>query len=645
MSRTLHLHVLGPFAARWSDGEALTLSSRKAQALLAYLAVEPRGPTRERVANLLWGDRNDERARHNVRQVLSQIRSSCGPVVVSTSDRLTLDPERCWVDVIDFHRLAGSTDVASLSRCLALYLGDLLEGFAPREEELEAWLLRGRERLRTRACDAMDRLVEGLVADGRYDDAVEALARRLSLDPACEPAHRKLMDIYAKTGRRSDALRQYAACVEILGRELGAEPSAETKALREAIRQVKPNPTATRPQLSVADLAKDSDKPRVAVLPFEKISSNTDDYFADGITEDVITALSRFHSLHVIARGSTFVYKGQDTPDREIAQALGAQFLVRGSVQRDGDRVRINVQLLDGPRELNLWAHRFDRELTDVFFVQDEITSTIVSTLAGRVEAVELARARGAPIERLEAYDYVLRGKDHHHRFSANDCAACIDMFEKAIDRDPSYAAAHAWLACGLGQAMVFELDENARLVDRSQAAAERGLELDENDSECHRILAQVHLTRGNLGRALKHQERALFLNPNDDRSLCSMGEILAYAGRAEEAEQWVRKSLSLNPYHPQRYWTHLARAVFHRGRFIETLEILDQIGRPRRDDLAYAVAASVHLRDAAAVERYVTALRLAFPDFSASQFSRSLHYARDEDRNLLLDALVQAGL
>ena len=138
----------------------------------------------------------------------------------------------------------------------------------------------------------------------------------------------------------------------------------------------------------------------VAVLPFDNLSSEDDAYFADGMTEDITTALSCFHSLQVIARGSSFVYRGRDVPEHEIAAALGAQFLVRGSVQRAGQRVRINVQLLDGARGLHLWGHRYDRELEDVFEVQDEITATVVSTLAGRVEDAQLARAHAAPVER-----------------------------------------------------------------------------------------------------------------------------------------------------------------------------------------------------------------------------------------------------
>jgi adenylate cyclase len=621
------------------------LSTKKARALLAYLAVESgRAHTRDQLATLLWGETGDERARHNLRQALSKIRQCSGRLVISRGDSLELDPTGCSADVLEFEGLAKSDDADELLACFALYRGDLLDGMLPREPGYDDWLLLARGRLRNTACDAVDRLVAALVAEGRIREAIDALERRLSMDPACEPAHCELMELLVGKGRRSDALRQYQTCVEALARELGAEPSAETKALYERIRRAESEtgPEATRS--SAAPVRQpESDLPTVAVLPFDNLSDVDNGYFVDGIVEDIITALSCFNSLLVIARGSTFVYRGRDVPDRQIADELGAQYLVRGSVQRAGDRVRINVQLLDARAGTHVWGHRFDHQMEDVFLVQDEITSTLVSTVAGRVEAARLAHARKAPPERLAAYDLLLRGKEHHHRFTADDCRACLDMFDHAIERDPDYALAHAWLACGLGQAMVFELDDNAALAGRSRAAAERGLALDENESECHRVLAQVHLTGKDLKRSLWHQERALFLNPNDDRSVCSMGEILTYLGRSGEGEEWVRKSMQLNPYHPQRYWTHLARALFHLERLAEALEALEHIGQLRRDDHGYRVAASARLGDAALVARNVGELREAYPEFDATAFVADLPYERESDRELIRVALKAA--
>jgi adenylate cyclase len=383
--------------------------------------------------------------------------------------------------------------------------------------------------------------------------------------------------------------------------------------------------------------------PTVAVLPFDNLSGPDDSYFVDGIAEDIITALSHFSSLMVISRGSTFAYRGRDVSDRDAAAELGAQFLVRGSVRRAGNRVRINVQLLDAHAGSTLWAHRFDREIEDVFVVQDELSSTIVSTLAGRVEAARLAKARRAPPERLDAYDYVLRGKEHHHRYTAEDCRAAIEMFEHAVESDPGYAVAHAWLACGLGQAMAYRPDEHDALLDGAQVAAERGLELDSSDSECLRILAQISLMRRNLQRAIRYQEQGIFLNPNDDRSVCAMGEILSYAGRSEEAEDWVRKAMRLNPYHPPRYWSHLARALFHQGRHREALDALQNIRAPRVRERGFQVAAASALGDSEEIAKSVAALREVVPDFDPERFLQQLPYEDERDRKALLDALAAA--
>jgi len=642
MERTLQLQVLGPFKALWSDGEPVELTNKKARALLAYLAVENERPhARERLAGMLWSETGDERARHNLRQSLSAIRRSCGPVIAAEGDLLRLDRNRCTADVIDVKQLSGAETADELRQCLELYRGDLLEDLEPHEPVYDEWLGFARARLRKLACQAVDDLVRVLTAEKRHEEAIEALERRLALDPCCEAAHRQLMELLAAVGRRSEALRQYQACAELLERQLGAEPDFATRDLYLRLRGSETHPRGSAPVEAPAKAS----KPRLAVLPFDNLAGDTDAYFVDGIVEDITTAFSCFHSLVVIARGSSFAYRDRDVPERQIADELGAQFLLRGSVRRSKRRVRVGIQLIDALASVQLWGHRFDRDFADVFEVQDEITSTVVSTLVGKVEAARLTHTRGAPTRLLDAYDLYLRGKEHHHRYSADSCRACIDLFSRAIDRDPDFAVAHAWLACGLGQAMVFDLDDHASLVDRCQAAAERGLELDENESECHRVLAQVFLTRGNLKKSLRHQERGLFLNPNDDRLVCAMGEILSFLGRHEEAEGWVRKAMQLNPYHPPRYWTHLGRTLFHLARFEEALSAFEQIPRPRNDDLAYRVAASVRIGDADALNNSLSALREANPAFGPSAFVASLPYEPEQDRKALLDALLDADL
>ena len=646
MSRTLRLNVLGPFDAQWSDGTALEVTGKKIQALLGYLAVESARPhSREQLASLLWSETGDERARHNLRQALSKIRRSFGPLISSTGEALALDLEQCSVDAREFNRLARSEDVGELARCMELYRDDLLDGLVLREALYDEWLLGAQHQFRRMACDAIERLAFKLAALERADEAVDVLNRRIAMDPACEPAHRHLMELFERIGRRSDALRQYQFLSEALDRELSTEPSAETRAIYERIRIGSAAATQTVTVVpAVAAVSGVHELPTVAVLPFDNLSGPDDGYFVDGIVEDIITALSHFSTLMVISRGSSFAYRDREVSDHDAAAELGAQFLVRGSVRRAGNRVRISVQLLDPQAGSTLWAHRFDREIEDVFVVQDELSSTIVATLAGRVEAARLAKARRAPPERLDAYDFVLRGKEHHHRYTREDCRAAIEMFEQAVTRDPEYATAHAWLACGLGQAMGFRPDEYDALLDAAQVAAERGLELDPSDSECLRILAQTSLMRRDLQRAIRYQEQGLFLNPNDDRSVCAMGELLSFAGRSEEAEGWVRKAMRLNPYHPPRYWSHLARTLFHQGRHREALDALQNIRAPRVRERGFQVAAASALGDAKEIAESVAALREVAPDFDPERFLQQLPYEDEHDRQVLLDALAVAS-
>jgi len=636
---SLKISLLGGFRASRPGEDVVPFASKKAQALLAYLAVERERPqTRETLAALLWGNTGEDRARHNLRQSLSRIRQSFGDIVAGRAELLSLDSAMCATDVAEFDGLSGAETCDELRRCLDLYRGEFLSGVEPREPGIVDWLLVVRGRFRQAACDVAHRLVLRLVDEGREEEAISALQDLLVIDPADEIGHRKLMQLLAAAGRRSDALRQFQRCRDALKRELGAEPDPATVALCMELQRN----SATGPGNGNKVARKSALVPAIAVLPFENRSREDAAYFADGIAEDLTTALSSFQSLAVISRGSSFHYRHSDLPDRRIADELGAQYLLRGSVQRSGNRIRINVQLMDALAGLQVWGHRYDRELEDVFALQDEITSVLVSTLAGRVEAARLNHARNAPAERLDAYDLVLRGKDHHHRFTADDTRTCIDMFERAVERDPSYAVAHAWLACGYGLAMVFNLEDVSTLVDKSQAAAEKGLRLDENESECHRVLAQVQLTRRNLERAQWHQDRALFLNPNDDRILCAQGEILTFVGRAEEGEEWIRKAQRLNPYHPERYWTHLARALIHQDRFGEAMAALDKLSLPRQDDLVYRIVAGVGMGNRQTVSEAMKTLGTRFPEFDVSHFVETLPYTdsayRDDIAKPLLD-------
>ena len=557
---------------------------------------------------------------------------------------MKLDGEHCRIDVREFQELTSRNGPEALERALRLYRHDFLEGFGLREPAFDDWLRDTRTQLREQALSVLQRLADARLDEGKLEEAMELHRRRLAMDPACEPAHRSLMELLARTGRRSDALRQYHQCAEALERQLGARPSTETKAVYERIRHIEVEAPAT-PSKSPLEKHGTPEPPSVAVLPFQNLSSGDEDYFVDGITEDIPTALSRFGSLLVIARASAFAYRDRDLTVQQIGRELEAQFIVQGSVRRAGARVRINIQLVDATSGKHVWAQKFDRELEDVFLVQDEISATVVSTLAGRVEASRLAHARRLPPERLDAYDYVLRGKDHHHRYTAEDRQKAIEMFERAIERDPNFAPAHAWLACGLGQALAYRTDEDEALIALAQQAAEHARELDKQDAESYRILAHIAMIRHDLASAQSYQERGLLLNPNDDRQVCAMGQIHCFRGHHEESATWIRKAMRLNPYHPDSLWLYLGRTLFHQGRYQEALEAMANMTKSRLAAYVYRVAASAGLGDEEGLRKHTDALKKAHADFDPARFVDGTPYEHEREKNDLLGALREAGL
>jgi TolB-like protein/DNA-binding SARP family transcriptional activator len=642
MAPRLHLRLLGAVTVERDGGDAEPVAGKKLQALIAYLVVEHREHSREQLAALLWGDMDDERARHNLRQALSKLRRVFDDALVVQGDRVSFDHDVCSCDVRELHRAisAGELDLA-----FGLMERELLEGLSTREDPFDGWLRKTRDRLRNEMCSALDSHLDDVLADGQSLVAEPLLQRRLELDPTCEQAHRALMKIAWHSGRRVDAIRQYEICEHVLRSELGVEVSAETQILFESIRSGAAPGRDAPPVPAVAPPKQRPDPPSVAVMAFENLADETDGYFADGISEDIITGLSRFGSLLVIARQSTFRLRDRELSISEIGECLGATYVVQGSVRRAKQRVRINVQLSDAVSEHLVWGQRFDLDLEDVFVAEDELIATVVSTLAGRVEAARAADVRRMPAERMDAYDRVLRGKFHHHMKTVEDCELAIGYFEQAIDRDANYALGHAWLACGLGQALGFRLADRNELLDRAHEAAERGRRLDDSESECHRILGQVSLLKHQLPQAVHHSQRAVELNPNDDRCLAGLGEVLSFVGRSEEGVSWVRRAIRLNPFHPQRYWSHLARGLFHEGHFSDAVATLAKVTSPRITERAYAVAAAVRSSDAAELDRTRSVLRERAPTFDVKRFVDGLPYDHPPSRDALVAALTDANV
>jgi adenylate cyclase len=387
--------------------------------------------------------------------------------------------------------------------------------------------------------------------------------------------------------------------------------------------------------------------PSMVVLPFANMSGEAEqEFFADGLTEDILTELSRFRHLFVISRNSAFKYKGKAVDVRQAARELGVEYVIEGSVRKVGNRVRVTVQLIDGEADRHIWAERYDRELEDIFAIQDEVTTAIVATLPGRLEAAARERVARKPTDNMAAYECVLAGKLLHHRSNAADNAAALRLLERAVTLDPNYAHAHAWRACVLGQSWV-----NGYCQDRDATWAEVvrelqiALELDSNDSDVHRILAAVNLTNLQHEKAVFHQERALALNPNDDLIVVQQGEILTWLGRPEEGIPWIEKAMRLNPYHPERFWNHLGRAFFAARRYADAVSAFSRITAPDHLHHAFLAACHAELGNDAAARTHATEVIRREPAFCIENYLNKLHYKRDEDREHHRQALIKAGL
>ena len=389
-------------------------------------------------------------------------------------------------------------------------------------------------------------------------------------------------------------------------------------------------------------------KPSIAVLPFQNMSGDPEqEYFADGIVEDIITELSRYPDLFVVARNSSFAYRGKAVRVADVARELGVQYVLEGSVRRAGNRVRINAQLIDAANRKHIWAQRYDRDLEDLFSVQDDVTQSIVSVLPERVQAAAFDHASRKTSSSLDAYDHYLHGKYCHHLVSAEANREAEVHFDRAIELDPRFALAHAWKACTLGQAYGNEFrPRTAELLRQCIDSVEYASSLDENDTECHRMTCRIALLQGQFAKSEHHLECALALNPNDPRLVVQRGINLTFLGEPEAALPWIDRAMRLDPFSAHRYYLDKVRALFMAGRPTEAIDVLERTEHAHWEHylwLAGCLAMTERTTEALQAAQQAIALR---PTLSvATYIGERSKWKRDDDKARLKDALMRAGL
>jgi adenylate cyclase len=542
----LRLTLFGEFSAAGADGTDIAIKSKKAKALLAYLALSPRkSRSREEIMALLWSDRGEAQARASLRQVLVGLRKDLGEkavgALIAANDAIALDPNKVTVE--------------------APNLGEeLLAGFHLHDPAFEEWLRD--ERL-------------------RYED------------------------------------------------------------------------TAVVPDTQIPGLPL-PDYPSIAVLPFTNMSGDPgQELFSDGIAEDIITALSKIPSLLVISRNSTFTYKGQAVDAKRVSREQGVRYVLEGSVRKAGNRVRVTTQLVDATTGLQLWAERYDRDLEDIFAVQDEITREVVVALDIRLSGGEQARFWSSGTTNLEAWQCVRLATDLLSSAMPEAVGESKRLCERALDLDPSYAM--AWADLGWAhhnEADVGLVHSNKEMRDAALGSAmdcgKRALELDPLCADAHALLGMCHLSKDEHEQAIAMSEKAVELAPNHAENVAISAVIQSKSGRPQRALDLIGKALRLCPIYPSWFLWVLGTASRLTGQLDAAIEAFEIAIERSPDFLGLRVGLASTLGELGRQEdakRCISEILRLDPNFSIAAYMGGLSYKNPEDRVRFEDGLRKAGL
>lgn len=649
----LRVQLLGSFACGWSDGRDVSIGSKKGRGVLAWLALAPRHTaTRDQLCSTFWSLTGEEQARQSLRQCLTALRKAVGDksLVQADGEHVSLAPERVTVDVARIEEALG--DATARTEVAECAQGLLLQDHVYGEQPIDDWIRDSRARVHGTCQRYLFRCAEAFEQGGSDEAAIEVYERILKLSPHCEEAHRGLMHAHRRQGRRSDALAQYERCRDALARHVDATPSAETVALFESLRG-DDAPASNAPPARALPTLPLPDKPAIVVLPFRDLSEDdSEGWLCQGISEDVTTSLSQFSSLMVISRNAATRLSAEASIP-EIGRQFGVHYVLQGSLQLQGQQLRVAAQLVDAERGRHIWSERYQGSRDDVFSFQDDLVQRVVATTVGRIEADALTRARRKSPEQLDAWECVLRGRHHHHQRNPEDSRRALALFEKALELKPDYPLAAGWHACATARLRSFTDDKATRassqeyldwLLERVKVL-EGMVAVDPEESECLRLISEIHLFHHRFDDAERYLRQAYRYNPSDDNILMQMAAFLAFTDEFEEAVTFARRAIRANPYHPGFFQFNLGRALMLTRSFEEALEHLRAASPSENRYRAHIAGCLAALdRDAEAAEVTSEILRLE-PEFRLGFFKAALMYRNPDTTRWLLDLMRKAGL
>jgi adenylate cyclase len=392
-----------------------------------------------------------------------------------------------------------------------------------------------------------------------------------------------------------------------------------------------------------------AEKPSIAVLPFQNLSGDPEqEYFSDGMTEDLITDLSKISGLFVISRNSVLVYKNEIVTPEQVSEELGVRYLVEGSVRKSGNRVRISAQLVDAQTQYQLWAERYDRELVDIFELQDEVIKQIVVALAVKLTVGEQSRVGTPPTENLQAYDAFVRGREEYIRRDRSANLQARELFRQAIDLDPKYAEAYAFLGRTYLVEMVNQWSDAPDVLDKIFVYGDKAVELDESQPTAHETLAYGHVARRDHDRAINAARKAVQYAPNFAEGYITLAEVLCFSGESAEAVSLVEQAMRLNPHYTPNYLWALGQAHRLLGNYADAIRNFQRVVNRNPDHLVtHLMLAACFVEteqfDAAKIEAQEV-LRIN-PGFSVEVSHQRSPYKHQVETDRQTESLRRAGL
>lgn len=621
------------------DGSTLKLpTSRKARALLAYLALAERPVGRTHLCEMLWDAPNDPRG--ELRWCLSKLRRVFGENndqhVQTSGDRIALELRSCFVDVFVIIRASErgfeKLDEQALRTLSALMTDDFLEGMEiDRSPNFGAWLVTQRRRFRDYHVAVLEQIVRKVPAGA--DAVFGCLERWLELDPLDNRAHEMLLDALASRGQIREGEKHLATTSRIYEAE-GLDPAIIRNAWRMARRQ----PRSTLAEAPVESRWIDPHRASVAVMPLVDITA-TDvgpSGLATGLVQDIITRLAKLRILSVIAQGSMFAIGERGIEPDAAARALNVDYVVSGLIRRWQDRFTVVMQLAETRSARVIWAENFDCKFDDTFLVLDEMGNRIVASIAGEIEIVERNRAQLKPPASLNSWEAYHRGLWHGYRFNKRDNEQAQRFFQKAIDLDPTFSRAYAGLSFTHFQnAFLHRSAEHEREADSAFAAAAEGLNVDDRDPAAHWAMGRALWLRYRPQQCIEELEKAIELSPNFALGHYMLAFALSQAGDPQEAIRCSDRSRHLSPFDPLLFAMLAARAMAHMrlGQFDEAAEwAVKGARRPNAHIHTQAIAAHC-LASAGRIEeaRSLTAqIHTTHPKYHVDDFLAAFRFAPD---------------